>query len=160
PLVAANRRLAATAFLREVQNLHTQMTNMGAAAALPGLWPPKIAGLLVRPDDSAGRRIAVFARFSLIGHAPPGPDPLTFTDDAGTFALALPATLPQAVSLTLEFRSSSDSETRVFQRADLVASGGILGRVKLTKQLEPVAPSIIAELQVVAGDTTLPQPPP
>ncbi len=141
-----SKTLAVAHFYQALNTLAVHLRDVLANTTT--VLPTQIAGTLMQPDATPATRIAVTVHLPKAGGVPPWPDPVTVTDDAGAFALAIPGNISvqENDSLTLTFRGANASVDRAFAVKTLRPLG-VLGKVALAQELEPLQQSVLDQLK-------------
>lgn len=125
--------------------------DFGAGLLLPpegSRLPSELNGNVVLPSGQPGAHLVVGVQpFQDMGSTPIRPTSTAVTDAHGQFSIRdlPPATVRADAQIVLEFRGSNGSDTKQISPSQIGAVG-LVGRVALAVELEPLPQSIVASL--------------
>jgi len=168
---AGNIKLSGVAIKKVLDNLSTVVGKVVQTTQSPVVLPSRLLGTLQEPDSSLGINLQIevlppptaatgVEKPLSIGASGSQVIATGLTDTAGNFSIAIPAgvVLPSGASLSLRVRGSVPAAVVTLNVSpDLLGPTGYVGTTKLDKQLAPIPPAVLANMQQTldpsAGDT-------
>jgi hypothetical protein len=159
---AGKIKLAGVAIKKVLDNLSTVVGKVVQATQPPVALPPRLLGTLQEPDSSLGINLQIevlpppptgaAAVKKPLGVGPSGSQVIAtgLTDNAGNFSIPMPGgvVLPAGASLSLRIRGSAPAAVVTLNVSpDLLGPMGYVGTTKLDKQLAPIPPAVLAQMQ-------------
>jgi hypothetical protein len=148
--------------------LSTELNKVILTTQPPVPLPQRLLGTLQQPDKSPGANLQLevlppaaggAGAKNLLGIGPSGSQVIAsgLTDSAGNFTIPLPAgvVLPSGTSLSMRARGAASGVSVSLSVApDLLGPTGYVGTLGLDKQLGPIPPAILADLQQIIEQET------